>query len=291
MIRNISANNISFLKKLASPSHKWIVVSKSEVFYELIEWLHNEPLITTDFLLLTCDQPKKGVRILLKSYESSWTASDYIRFTKGRTAKIPDNLPSLYEGDGPRQPSFYAASFCGRYGINLPSSLKNAIRSIKVCQWLVCFLVGRISMLRPKYICAEYSSRMTSRILVCSDSTIEKDHYGENPLFKFRLFVLKKIIYTAWSEGRTPVIFIDVGPRWLYLRFIERLLKEMRGKQKGVHVIVTGGYRKMDRDECERIGLQFKEGNNVNAYGEIVYSDHCLEIGAGSYEIAIGYLR
>lgn len=291
MIRNISANNIAFLKKLACPSHAWVVVSKTEVFYELVEWLHSEPLITTDFLLLTCDQPKKEVRSILRSYESSWTASDYIRFIKGRIAKIPGNLPSLYEGDVPRQPSFYAASFFGRYGIKLPSSLKRVIRSTNIGQWVVCFLVGKISALRPKYICTEYSSRKSSRILVCSDSTIEKDHYGENPLLKFRLFVLKKIVYTAWSEGKIPVVFIDVGPRWLYLRFIERLLKGMKGEQKGIQVILTGCYREMDRNACERIGLQFSEGSNVNVYGEIVYSNHCLEIGAGSYEIAIGYLR
>jgi hypothetical protein len=61
--------------------------------------------------------------------------------------------------------------------------------------------------------------------------------------------------------------------------------------QRGIHVIVTGGYRGMDKNECERMGLRFYSGSNESVDGGPVYSQHCLEIGAGSCELAIGHIR
>jgi|LauGreDrversion4_2_1035121.scaffolds.fasta_scaffold05657_10 hypothetical protein len=291
MIRNVSADSLFRLKKLACSSYSWIVVSKTEAFDELLEWLSLESSITSEFRLLTCNQPKRNTSLLRVKFDRPWSASQYVRFTRGKAAEIPDSTPSLYGGDGPRKPTHYADSYFGRYGVEFPTFLKRVLRSTVLGRWLVHFLVRQFSQLRPRYICAEYSSPTQSRILVSSDSTIEKDHYGENPLLKMRLYTLRQAIYAVCLEGRIPVIFIDVGPRWLYLRCIRRLLRSMGEKQKGAHLIVTGGYREMDRHECERMGLTFYRGSNVNAYGAAIYSQHCLEIGAGLHEVAIGYIQ
>lgn len=291
MIRNLSADNLIHLKELARPSYSWIVVSKTQVFDELLEWLRLEPSIATEFRLLTCNQPKRNTSRIKLNFDRPWSASQYVRFTRGKTAEVPDATPALYEYDEPRQVTYHADSYFGRFGAQLPSYLKRVLRSVFGVNSLVHFLVRKFGGLRPRYTCAEYSSPTPSRILVLSDSTVEKDHYGENPLFKMRLYALRHAVCSVCSEGRTPVIFIDVGPRWLYLRYIKRLLRGLGEKQKGAHLVVTGCYREMDRHECERMGLTFYRGNNINAYGAPVYTPHCLEIGAGLHEVAIGIIR
>jgi hypothetical protein len=184
MIRNVSVNNIVRLKKLARSSYGWIVVSKTEVFDELMEWLRVEPSITTDFWLLTCTHPKSEMnrRVI---FEKPWSASQYFRFTAGMPAKLPERTPHLYAGDEPREPTFRADSCSGRFGVNIPVMLKRVLRSLRLGQRLVRLLVRNVGAFRPKCTYAEYASPTSSRILVCSDSTIEKDHYGETHYSKF----------------------------------------------------------------------------------------------------------
>jgi hypothetical protein len=78
---------------------------------------------------------------------------------------------------------------------------------------------------------------------------------------------------------KTAYFFI-AGPRQIYIRKLLDL------QPKNFMVFATALFRPQALQAVEKIhGGTFLQGTNISKYGEVIYSDHCLSVGAGEKEV------
>lgn len=122
-------------------------------------------------------------------------------------------------------------------------------------------------------------------VSVIYDDGPETDHYGESPIFSDKLDTFEHRAQEEASKTKSPIAFLFIsGARHLY---IEKLLKlEDQKKLQNFAIFGRNLYRPKSQDILnKRPKGFFLQGTNTTSSDEVIYSDHCLSIGAGDMEL------
>jgi hypothetical protein len=284
MITTISDNNASKIgQELGSFRPKEAVIV--DYGYNVLKFL--------DFLSQSDERPDKITFFceVPPTYTSTvkrfpWSLNDLKEFFLARPPVGFENHKPVYDEDQPRLSRWRAQYAAGPFQ-HIWNALYRRFRTHKISMLFLSapVLVSGVLLqllvpnLRPQKGIMTFDYKGIA-VTLHFDGNPERDHYGESPLIKEKI----EKFADAVSNAGTLAIFIASGPRHLYLRKTFEL--EDAGALKDFMVYCSGLYRPAAyKITEERSAGLFYKGSNVSIENKVIYSDHCLSIGAGDREL------
>ena len=132
--------------------------------------------------------------------------------------------------------------------------------------------------------CVKYQNEKGDTIYLLSSHMPNKDHYGEAPLDISKRKEILSNIGAIIPQNENVCVLIVSGARY---RWYQEILNQIKNDlKKEIFFFVLSAWRTLDKEkfrECE--GGAFIAGSNFTGAGYIVFSDHCISIGALDHEL------
>ena len=252
MLNSISDNNLGLIKE-ALIENKYtdiLIFDCAANLADFLELIADNISSKTNIYCLSENQPNTLIEKIdvQKNNLSNWSLKEYVTFFFGKSQTSFNTHQPIYEHDVPRL-HLWRKKYLKEFW------RKRTIGSIS-------------GQFRGHYINLEF------------DSSPEKDHYGESPLIANKIQFLENFIHQAENPPRRICCFITTGPRHKY---IQAIIKNSQ-KEEFISIFSAGLFRTSAYKTVQGYG-KFYKGTNSSVYGKPVYSDHCLNIGAGKREL------
>jgi hypothetical protein len=132
--------------------------------------------------------------------------------------------------------------------------------------------------------CVKYQNEKGDTIYLLSSYMPNKDHYGEAPLDISKRKEILSNIGAIIPKNENICALIASGARY---RWYQGILNQIKNNsKKEIFFFVLSAWRTLDKEkfwECE--GGSFIAGSNFTEAGNIIFSDHCISIGALDHEL------
>lgn len=258
MLNSISENNLSLIKE-ALREHNYthiLIIDYASNVNTLLEFIADNISSNAKIKCLSEKNPSEQIDKIEIQEEtiSNWSLRDYITFFFGKSHASFKNHQPIYKKD-----------------------------------------VSRLHLWRRNYLKRFWKKRLIGSIRgqfrghdidLIFDSGPEKDHYGESPLIVRKIQFVENFICESKSSPRRVGCFISVGPRHQY---IQTIIKNSKNAEF-ISIFSAGLFRTSAYETIKSFG-KFYKGTNTSVYGKLVYSDHCLKIGAGKRELWVMNIR
>lgn len=224
---------------------------------------------------------------IIEDKQKPWGLVKFIRFlTAPNPIDFSEHVP-IYDNDISRLSKWRRYYLIGPF-----TRLVNKTRALPIFSVIIEFIFCLIGLILK--LCLPFMRPMEGKLCfswenieVCIfyDGGPETDHYGESPVFSDKLDIFEKHLTEEANKTEFPITFLFIsGARHLY---IERLLK-LEDQKKLQNFAIFG--RNLYRQKSQEILNQrpegfFLAGTNTTSSGNIIYSDHCLSVGAGDMEL------
>ncbi|MAF97977.1 MAG: hypothetical protein CMH26_05005 [Micavibrio sp.] len=286
MLRLSSNNRTKVLKTLKQISpEEFVVLDRVSRFYGYLEYMLalDEPPKRLFFLTETL--PDCGNLNVENVSEKPWAYKELISFCTIKSGFEGRGHNPLYEKDVSRLSEWQAQYMMGplRRVYDFVHVRVKSVCLLKffsfLCQLLGLFLQLICPYLRPKKGVV-HASKSGVEITILSNGAPTRDHYGETSTSA----ELLKTLSDLSANIKNAVFFLAIGPKH---KIIHKLIDIPNGNIKAI--FATGIYR----TEPKRIvgdlnvGKFYAGDDNLDQMMKNIYSEHCLEIGAGENEIWI----
>ena len=285
MLRSISQNNLEVIQQYLSEGNfdAAVIVDYADNLDKALDFLVDYPSISK-IVCLTEKLPAFEMHNVV-SHITPWSSQDYDVFLNGTGARREASLQAIYDGDEERLkkwrkdfslgPFLRVHRFLERKLNN--KSLSSVLESL--LKFTGLFLQKLIPSLRRRKGRVEFM-RGKANITIFFDNGPEKDHYGENPLLKYKYEIFHSVVEDLNKNSMKTAYFFITGPRQIFIRKLLDL------QPKNFMAFATALFRPQALQMVEKIhGGTFLQGTNISKDGDVIYSDHCLSVGAGEKEL------
>ena len=116
------------------------------------------------------------------------------------------------------------------------------------------------------------------------DDIFIKDHYGEDPNWLYPSREIEAKLEALVKASRRILVVFVKGPTH---KLAEQLLHCPQHDESSARVCVLSAFREEQKNTLKQFKGKFYEGTNINLNDKNVFSQDCLNIGAGLHEMWI----